>query len=66
VAAATVLLGVIFDFGGTAVNLAVALIVSYSGERLLRRYFEARWFQWVTGGVFCGLGLRLALARNPS
>lgn len=67
VAAATIALGVMFDAGGTLVNLLVALIASYSGRRILGRYLAARWFKWLTGGVFVGLGLRLALAgRSPS
>jgi threonine/homoserine/homoserine lactone efflux protein len=64
VAAATILLGVIFDAGGTTVNLLVALIASYSGKRVLGRYLAAPWFKWLTGSVFLGLGLRLAVTKR--
>jgi len=62
VAAATIFLGLLFNIDGTIVNLAVAMIVSYSSRRVLAPFLDARWFRWLTGGVFIGLGLRLAFA----
>jgi threonine/homoserine/homoserine lactone efflux protein len=63
-AAATITLGFLFNVGGTLVNLAVALAASYSRRRFLDRFLRARSFRWLTGGVFTGLGLRLAFAHR--
>jgi threonine/homoserine/homoserine lactone efflux protein len=56
----TVRLGLIFDFSGTTVNVAVALAASSVGDALRNRIGGAPVFRWLTGGVFIGLGLRLA------
>jgi threonine/homoserine/homoserine lactone efflux protein len=58
--AQTVELGLIFDFSGTVVNVAVALAASSFGDALRNRIGGATVFRWLTGGVFIGLGLRLA------
>jgi len=58
--AQTVKLGLIFDFSGTVVNVTVALAASSVGDALRKRIGSAPLFRWLTGGVFIGLGLRLA------
>ncbi len=62
VVAATIFLGVLFNVGGTIVNLTVAAIASYSSRRVLSPFLDAHWFRWCTGGVFTALGIRLAFA----
>jgi len=60
---AFLLLGVIFDFNGTLWNLFVA----GSAARLSRLAPSAafkRWFNRCVGGLFIGVGIRLALARE--
>jgi threonine/homoserine/homoserine lactone efflux protein len=56
-----IFLGLIFDTGGTLVNLAVASAGGYLGEVLRRNRRIARMQQRFTGLVFVGLGLRLGL-----
>ena len=55
-------LGLIFDTTGTLVNLAVALGASGAASRLRRSDRAARALERVTGVLFIGLGVRLALA----
>lgn len=57
-------LGLIFNMGGTLVNLAVAYAGGTLGELLRRNQHFARMQQWFTGLVFIGLGLRLAWQRR--
>ena len=54
-------LGLLFDTTGTLVNLAVA-IASSRAAALLRA--PSVWLQRVTGGIFIGLGMKLALASR--
>lgn len=58
------LLGLIFNVGGTAVNLGVAYAGGTLGELLRRNARFARMQQWFTGLVFMGLGARLAWQRR--
>lgn len=58
------LLGLIFNVGGTAVNLGVAYAGGTLGELLRRNARFARMQQWFTGLVFIGLGARLAWQRR--
>jgi threonine/homoserine/homoserine lactone efflux protein len=58
------LLGLIFNVGGTLVNLAVAYAGGTLGEMLRRNQHLARLQQWFTGLVFIGLGVRLAWQRR--
>ena len=58
--AQTVELGLIFDCSGTMVNVIVALAASSVGNALRNRIGGAGVFRWLTGGVFIGLGVRLA------
>jgi threonine/homoserine/homoserine lactone efflux protein len=54
----TISLGLLFDLSGTLVNVSVALAAGSIGNVLPAR------FRYVTGGVFVGLGLRLALPEH--
>ncbi len=58
-------LGLLFNLSGTLVNVGVALAASFVGKWLPARPDGATPFRWLTGSVFVGLGLRLALSgRN--
>jgi len=58
------LLGLIFNVGGTLVNLAVAYAGGTLGELLRRNQSIARLQRQLTGLIFVGLGLRLAWQRR--
>ena len=58
------LLGLIFNVGGTLVNLAVAYAGGTLGELLRRNQTIARLQRRFTGLIFVGLGLRLAWQRR--
>jgi threonine/homoserine/homoserine lactone efflux protein len=58
------LLGLIFNVGGTLVNLAVAYAGGTLGELLRRNERFARLQRWFTGLLFIGLGVRLAWQRR--
>jgi RhtB (resistance to homoserine/threonine) family protein len=58
-----IVLGCLFNLSGTIVNIAVAWLTSSAG-RLLKAERASRAFRWVTGSVFIGLGLRLALGER--
>ena len=64
VALQIVLLGLIFNVGGTLVNLAVAYAGGTLGELLRRNQAIARLQRQFTGLIFVGLGLRLAWQRR--
>jgi threonine/homoserine/homoserine lactone efflux protein len=57
-------LGLIFNVGGTLVNLAVAYAGGTLGELLRRNESIARLQRQFTGLIFVGLGLRLAWQRR--
>jgi threonine/homoserine/homoserine lactone efflux protein len=57
-------LGLLFNTSGTLVNLAVAVTASRATDWLRTRERAGRALQRVTGAVFVGLGLRLALSRR--
>lgn len=63
-AAQIIFLGVLFNVSGTIVNVVVALAASYTGNRFKTRIGESAVFRWLTGGVFIGLGVRLALLER--
>jgi len=58
------LLGLIFNVGGTLVNLAVAYAGGTLGKLLRRNQSIARLQRRFTGLIFVGLGLRLAWQRR--
>jgi threonine/homoserine/homoserine lactone efflux protein len=60
---AFLLLGVIFDFNGTLWNLFVAWSTAHLGRLAPSAAFK-RWFNRCVGGLFIGVGIRLALARE--
>ena len=64
VALQIVVLGLIFNIGGTLVNLAVAYAGGTLGELLRRNQSIARWQRRFTGLIFVGLGLRLAWQKR--
>ena len=57
-------LGMLFNTSGTIVNVIVALAASHTGERFKARVQSSAFFRWLTGEVFIGLGLRLALLER--
>jgi threonine/homoserine/homoserine lactone efflux protein len=59
-AAQIIILGALFNLSGTLVNIAVALSASCFGARFKAYTKSSTVFRWLTGGVFIGLGLRLA------
>jgi threonine/homoserine/homoserine lactone efflux protein len=59
-----VLLGTIFNFGGTAVNVAVALSMSAARSFVLGSSWVRRALAWFSAAVFVGLAARLALAER--
>ena len=64
VALQIIVLGLIFDVGGTLVNLAVAQAGGRLGDAIKRHSGFARLQKWFTGTVFIGLGMRVALKRS--
>ena len=59
-----VLLGLLFDVQGTAVNIAVALLASGTTRRLRANARVATLLQRLTGAIFVTLGVKLAAAGN--
>ena len=64
VALPIIVLGMIFNAGGTLVNLVVAYAGGHVGDLLRRNPRIARVQQWFTGLIFVGLGIRLGLSRR--
>jgi len=58
------ILGTLFNIGGTAVNIAVALLSASIGGRLATSARAARTFAYASGAIFLVLALRLALERK--
>lgn len=64
---ALVVLGTLFNLGGTGVNLVVALAASGAAAGLTRRGGAGRlgpWLQRAAGAMFVGLGVKLALSSR--
>ena len=61
VAVQIILLGLLFNISGTLVNIVVALLASRAGQWSRSRLGTPRAMRWLTGGIFLGLGARLAL-----
>jgi threonine/homoserine/homoserine lactone efflux protein len=64
VALQIIMLGVLFNTLGTMVNVVIALATSFTGGRFKGWLGDAALFRWLTGGVFIGLGIRLALLER--
>jgi threonine/homoserine/homoserine lactone efflux protein len=58
------LLGMVFNTTGTSVNALVGLSAGAIGNQLARSPAFKRALDRVTGAIFVGLGIRLALARQ--
>ena len=61
VALQIVLLGSLFNVSGTLVNIAVAWLAAGARSWLAQGAESEPIFRWLTGCVFIGLGLKLAL-----
>lgn len=64
---AFVLLGLVFNAGGTLVNVAVAMFAGSLRKRFAGRPGAGRlgpWLERVVGGLFVGLGVKLALSAQ--
>ncbi len=57
-------LGILFDMAGTSVNLLIAAIAGFAGERLKQKMQSTGWLNYISGGVMIALGLRLAIVRD--
>jgi threonine/homoserine/homoserine lactone efflux protein len=58
------LLGGIFMLQAVAVFSLIGWFSGSIGKQLLSRPRLARWFEWLTAGVFMTLGLKLALSER--
>ena len=58
------LLGIVFMLQGIVVFGAIALLAGSFGNAVLKKPRIARWFSWISAGIFSALALRLALARR--
>ena len=57
-----IILGMIFNIGGTIVNVVVSRLAGRAGAMMRVRLSTSNFLsRWVPGGVFIGLGVRLAL-----
>ena len=66
-ALAFVALGLLFNIGGTVVNIVVALLAASLGSRLAARGAPSSvgaWLQRAVGALFVGLGLKLAFSST--
>lgn len=57
-------LGMLFNLSGTLVNIIVALLAGSLGGWLKRNPRASRILNWLTGGIFIGLGVRLAFLQR--
>jgi threonine/homoserine/homoserine lactone efflux protein len=57
----TIALGLIFDCGGTLVNLVVSMFAATVGAVLQRNRIASESQRWLTGGILLGLAARLAM-----
>ena len=58
------LLGLIFMIQAAVIFCAIAWFSGGIGRKILAKPRLARWFDWLTAGVFVSLGARLALAQK--
>jgi len=58
-------LGLVYNITGLAVDSSVAFLTSFLGKWLKDRLGAAKFLHWLTGGIFIGLGVRLAVSQRP-
>ena len=58
------ILGTLFNIGGTAVNIAVAMLSASIGGKLATSARAARTLAYASGAIFLVLAVRLALERK--
>ncbi len=58
------ILGLVFNITGLAIDASIALLASLLGIWLTSHKGAAKIIRWLTGGVFVGLGVRLALSQR--
>jgi threonine/homoserine/homoserine lactone efflux protein len=59
-----IILGLVYNITGLAVDSSVAYLSSFLGQWLKNRLGAARFLRWLTGGTFIGLGVRLAFSQR--
>lgn len=59
-----IVLGTIFNISSTAVNIIVSLFSSLLGNWLKNHARISKVLNWLTGGIFIGLGVRLAFLQR--
>ena len=59
-----IFLGLLFNISGTVVNSIIALMASSLSTWLKSRAQAQKVLQWLTGGIFIGLGVRLAFLQR--
>ncbi|MBA2677060.1 MAG: LysE family translocator, partial [Ktedonobacteraceae bacterium] len=57
-------LGLVFNITGLVVDASIALLASLLGTWLRGHVGAAKIIRWLTGGVFIGLGVRLAFSQR--
>lgn len=58
-------LGLVYNVTGLVVDSSVAFLTSFLGKWLKDRLGAAKFLRWLTGGIFIGLGVRLAVSQRP-
>jgi len=56
--------GAVLGLGGFVINGAVGLFAGHAGQRLIGNPSFARWLGRISGGIFAGLALRLAIMER--
>ena len=58
------ILGLVYNITGLAVDSSVAYLSSFLGQWIKARLGAAKLLRWLTGGTFVGLGIRLAFSQR--
>lgn len=58
------ILGLVFNITGLIVDVGIALIAGFLGMWLKGHAGATKFLRWLTGGIFVGLGLRLAFSQR--
>ncbi|GHO92524.1 RhtB family transporter [Reticulibacter mediterranei] len=59
-----IILGLVYNITGLAVDSSVAYLSSFLGQWIKNRLGAAKLLRWLTGGTFIGLGVRLAFSQR--